>query len=129
MSADQLTNYLLIALIIIVAIGRGVSAALDFYIKKSAAMNKPVDKQVISVKEKADWLVNEASTMLDLAGAEKKEWATNQLQRSNPNLTDAEARGAIQTAYNKKEATQSTSQDSNAQPIGFVSNEDDKNEN
>lgn len=129
MTADQLTNYLLIALIVIVAIGRGVSVALDFYIKKSTAMNKPVDKQVISVKEKADWLVNEASTMLDLAGAEKKEWATNQLQQSNPNLTDTEARGAIQTAYNKKEATQSTSQDANAQPIGFVSNEDDKNEN
>lgn len=112
MSADQLTNYLLIALIVVIAIGRGVEVALDFYIKKMQVMNKPVPKQVIDVRDKADWLVSEASTIMDITGAQKKDWATNQLQQTNPNLSDAEARGAIQSAYDKKKATQSQSTDS-----------------
>ena len=128
MSADQLTNYLLIALIVVIAIGRGVEVALDFYIKKMQVMKKPVPKQVIDVRDKADWLVSEASTIMDITGAQKKDWATNQLQQTNPNLSDAEARGAIQSAYDKKKATQDgnaeTSESDNAQSIGFVSGSD-----
>ena len=131
MTAEQLTNYLLIALIVVIAIGRGVEVALDFYIKKMQVMKKPVPKQVIDVRDKADWLVSEASTIMDITGAQKKDWATNQLQQTNPNLSDAEARGAIQSAYDKKKATQDgnaeTSESDNAQPIGFVSG-DDQNE-
>ena len=132
MSADQLTNYLLIALIVVIAIGRGVEVALDFYIKKMQAMKKPVPKQVIDVRDKADWLVSEASTIMDITGAQKKDWATNQLQQTNPNLSDAEARGAIQSAYDKKKATQygnaETSESNNAQPIGFLDSGDDSDE-
>ena len=40
MTAEQLTNYLLIALIVVIAIGRGVEVALDFYIKKMQVMKK-----------------------------------------------------------------------------------------
>ena len=132
MSAEQLTNYLLIALIVVIAIGRGVEVALDFYIKKMQAMKKPVPKQVIDVRDKADWLVSEASTIMDITGVQKKDWATNQLQQTNPNLSDAEARGAIQSAYDKKKATQygnaETSESNNAQPIGFLDSGDDSDE-
>lgn len=128
MTAEQLTNYLLIALIVVIAIGRGVEVALDFYIKKMQVMKKPVPKQAIDVRDKADWLVSEASTIMEITGAQKKDWATNQLQQTNPNLSDAEARGAIQSAYDKKKATQDgnaeTSESDNAQPIGFVSGSD-----
>ena len=131
MTAEQLTNYLLIALIVVIAIGRGVEVALDFYIKKMQVMKKPVPKQVIVVRDKADWLVSEASTIMDITGAQKKDWATNQLQQTNPNLSDAEARGAIQSAYDKKKATQDgnaeTSESDNAQPIGFLDSGDDGN--
>lgn len=126
MSADQLTNYLLIALIIVIAIGKGISVALDFYIKRMQILKKPVPKQVIDVKDKADWLVSEASTMLDLTGAQKKAWATNQLQETNPHLSDAEARGAIQSAYDQKQATQVESDSGEAVSLGQV--EDDSNE-
>ncbi len=105
-TTDQLTNYLLIALIIIIALARGVSVSLDFYIKKMELMHRSVPKQVIEIREKADWLVSEASTMLTLSGAEKKDWATNQLQKSNPTLTTAEARGVIQTTYDNKQKNQ-----------------------
>lgn len=132
MSADQLTNYLLIALIVVIAIGRGVEVALDFYIKKMQVMKKPVPKQVIDVRDKAEWLVSEASTIMDITGAQKKDWATNQLQQTNPNLSDAEARGAIQSAYDKKKATQDgnaeTSESDNAQPIGFLGSGNDSDE-
>lgn len=126
MSTDQLTNYLLIALIILIAVGKGISAALDFYIKRLQVLKKPVPKQVIDVKDKADWLVSEASTMLNLTGAEKKDWATNQLQETNPHLSDAEARGAIQSAYDQKQATQSESDSGGAVSLGTV--EDDSDE-
>lgn len=127
MSADQLTNYLLIALIVVIAIGRGVEVALDFYIKKMQVMNKPVPKQVIDVRDKADWLVSEASTIMDITGAQKKAWATSQLQQTNPNLSDAEARGAIQSAYDKKKATQSQASDSGgAVSLGNVEDDNDE---
>lgn len=127
MTAEQLTNYLLIALIVVIAIGRGVEVALDFYIKKMQVMKKPVPKQVIDVRDKADWLVSEASTIMDITGAQKKIWATNQLQQTNPNLSDAEARGAIQSAYDKKKSTQNQSTDSGgAVSLGNV--EDDSDE-
>ena len=102
MSADQLTNYLLIALIVVIAIGRGVEVALDFYIKKMQAMKKPVPKQVVGIRDKAEWLVSEASTMLDLTGEQKKEWVSNQLQQADPKLTTPEARGLTQNVYDKQ---------------------------
>lgn len=131
MTASQLTNYLFIALIAVIAIATGVSAGCAIYIKKMELAHKPVPKQVVDIKDKADWLVSEASTMLDLTGAQKKDWASNQLQNINPNLSDAESRGAIQSAYDKKKATQDgnaeTSESDATQPIGFLDSGDDGN--
>ena len=124
MTASQLTNYLFIALIIVIAIATGVSAGCAIYIKKMELAHKPVPKQVVDIKDKADWLVSEASTMLDLTGAQKKDWATNQLQTTNPHLSDAEARGAIQSAYDNKQNAQTSD---NAVSLGNV--EDDSSEN
>lgn len=130
MSADQLTNYLLIALIVVIAIGRGVGVALDFYIKKMQVMKKPVPKQVIDVRDKADWLVSEASTMLDLTGEQKKEWVSNQLQQADPKLTTPEARGLTQNVYDKQNnATQdktSLTDSGGAVSLGTVEDDNDE---
>lgn len=132
MTAAQLNSYIFIITVVVIAVASGVSAACAVYIKRMELAHKPVPKQVIDVKTKADWLVSEASTMLDLTGAEKKDWASNQLQNTNPNLSDAESRGAIQSAYDKKKATQDgnaeTSESDATQPIGFLDSGDDGND-
>lgn len=131
MTTAQLNSYIFIIAVVVIAVASGVSAACAVYIKRMELAHKPVPKQVIDVKTKADWLVSEASTMLDLTGAEKKDWASNQLQNTNPNLSDAESRGAIQSAYDKKKATQDgnaeTSESDATQPIGFLDSGDDSN--
>lgn len=132
MTTAQLNSYIFIIAVVVIAVASGVSAACAVYIKRMELAHKPVPKQVIDVKTKADWLVSEASTMLDLTGAEKKDWASNQLQNTNPNLSDAESRGAIQSAYDKKKATQDgnaeTSESDATQPIGFLDSGDDGND-
>ena len=132
MTTAQLNSYIFIITVVVIAVASGVSAACAVYIKRMELAHKPVPKQVIDVKTKADWLVSEASTMLDLTGAEKKDWASNQLQNTNPNLSDAESRGAIQSAYDKKKATQDgnaeTSKSDATQPIGFLGSGDDGND-
>lgn len=132
MTTAQLNSYIFIITVAVIAVASGVSAACAVYIKRMELAHKPVPKQVIDVKTKADWLVSEASTMLDLTGAEKKDWASNQLQNTNPNLSDAESRGAIQSAYDKKKATQDgnaeTSESDATQPIGFLDSGDDGND-
>lgn len=130
MTASQLTNYLFIALIAVIAIATGVSAGCAIYIKKMELAHKPVPKQVVDIKDKADWLVSEASTMLDLTGEQKKEWVSNQLQQADPKLTTPEARGLTQNVYDKQNsATQdkTASTDSGgAVSLGTV--EDDSDE-
>lgn len=132
MTTAQLNSYIFIIAVVVIAVASGVSAACAVYIKRMELAHKPVPKQVIDVKTKADWLVSEASTMLDLTGAEKKDWASNQLQNTNPNLSDAESRGAIQSAYDKKKDTQDgnaeTSESDATQPIGFLDSGDDGND-
>lgn len=112
MTVAQLNSYIFIIAVAVIAVATAVSAGCAVYIQKMKLAHKPVPQEVIDVKTKADWLVSEASTLLDASGVEKKDWATNQLQQTNPNLSDAEARGAIQSAYDKKQATQSQSTDS-----------------
>ena len=127
MTVAQLNSYIFIIAVAVIAVATAVSAGCAVYIQKMKLAHKPVPQEVIDVKTKADWLVSEASTLLDASGVEKKDWATNQLQQTNPNLSDAEARGAIQSAYDKKQATQSQSTDSNtAVSLGQV--EDDSDE-
>lgn len=127
MTVAQLNSYIFIIAVAVVAVATAVSAGCAVYIQKMKLAHKPVPQEVIDVKTKADWLVSEASTLLDASGVEKKEWATNQLQQTNPNLSDAEARGAIQSAYDKKQATQSQSTDSGgAVSLGTVDDDNDK---
>lgn len=127
MTVAQLNSYIFIIAVAVIAVATAVSAGCAVYIQKMKLAHKPVPQEVIDVKTKADWLVSEASTLLDASGVEKKEWATNQLQQINPNLSDAEARGAIQSAYDKKQATQSQSTDSGgAVSLGTVDDDNDK---
>lgn len=127
MTVAQLNSYIFIIAVAVIAVATAVSAGCAVYIQKMKLAHKPVPQEVIDVKTKADWLVSEASTLLDASGVEKKDWATNQLQQANPNLSDAEARGAIQSAYDKKQATQSQSTDSNtAVSLGTVDDDNDK---
>lgn len=127
MTVAQLNSYIFIIAVAVIAVATAVSAGCAVYIQKMKLAHKPVPQEVIDVKTKADWLVSEASTLLVASGVEKKEWATNQLQQINPNLSDAEARGAIQSAYDKKQATQSQSTDSTtAVSLGTVDDDNDK---
>lgn len=127
MTVAQLNSYIFIIAVAVIAVATAVSAGCAVYIQKMKLAHKPVPQEVIDVKTKADWLVSEASTLLNASGVEKKEWATNQLQQTNPNLSDAEARGAIQSAYDKKQATQSQSTDSTtAVSLGTVDDDNDK---
>ena len=127
MTVAQLNSYIFIIAVAVIAVATAVSAGCAVYIQKMKLAHKPVPQEVIDVKTKADWLVSEASTLLDASGVEKKDWATNQRQQTNPNLSDAEARGAIQSAYDKKQATQSQSTDSNtAVSLGTVDDDNDK---
>lgn len=72
MSIEQLMNYALIVLIVIVAVSQGVSTALVFYIKKMTASGKKVPEQVVTAKEASDALYSQANKLLDLTGAEKR---------------------------------------------------------
>ena len=127
MSMDQIMNIALIVLIIVVAISQGVSTALDFYIKKMTASGKKVPEQVVTVKEASDALYSQANKLLDFTGAEKKSWATDQLLKQKPQLTEEVAAGMIQKSYDdaQKEKVTPAQNDEVAEPIGFVQAEDD----
>ena len=127
MSMDQIMNIALIVLIIVVAISQGVSTALDFYIKKMTASGKKVPEQVVTVKEASDALYSQANKLLDFTGAEKKSWATDQLLKQKPQLTEEVAAGMIQKSYDdaQKEMAAPAQNDEVAEPIGFVQPEDD----
>lgn len=128
MTVAQLNSYIFIIAVAVIAVATAVSAGCAVYIQKMKLAHKPVPQEVIDVKTKADWLVSEASTLLDASGVEKKDWATNQLQQTNPNLSDAEARGAIQSAYDKKKATQGEVQTTGDSAVSLGQVEDDDNE-
>ena len=124
---EQLTNYALIVLIVIVAVSQGVSTALDFYIKKMTASGKKVPEQVVTVKEASDALYSQANKLLDLTGAEKKSWATDQLLKQKTQFTKKLPTGMIQKSYDQAQKEMATpSQDNETvEPIGFVQLEDD----
>lgn len=129
MTLTQLTNYLMIALLILVAVCEGIHTALDFYIKKAQATNKPVPKQLMSIDEIAKFVVDEAAT-LDISGAEKKAKAVqdllNQAKAEGKPVTEEVAKGAVQHAYNATQKDTGNTSDTGAQSIGFVS--DDTND-
>ena len=125
MDMNDFMQYALVVLIIVVAVSQGVSTALDFYIKKMTANGKKVPTQVVSVKEASDALYSEANKLLDFTGAEKKDWATNQLLKQKPNLTKEVAAGMIQKSYDDAQVKTEATQDTNAKQIGFVSGDDD----
>ena len=129
MSLTQITDYVTIGVLIIVAIATGVDTALSFYIKRANELKKPVPQQVMTIDEIAKFVVSEAAT-LDVSGAEKKVKAVqdllDQAKAEGKPVTEAVAKGAVQHAYDQRKATQASNDaDSEAQPIGFVQPEDD----
>lgn len=130
MTQEQLTNYLLMALIVVVAVSKGISATIDYIASKS---KKPLPKQVITIDEIAKFVVAEAAT-LDLTGAGKKAKAVEDLMEQakaeGKPITKPVAQGAVQNAYdqrpaaeNKSTQTELTSDDEDAKQIGFVQGE------
>lgn len=129
MTVTQITNYAVIIGMIVVALATGIDAALSFYIKRSAELNKPVPQQLMTIDEIAKFVVSEAAT-LDVSGAEKKVKAVqdllDQAKAEGKPVTEAVAKGAVQHAYDQRKVTQASNDaDSEAQPIGFVQAEDD----
>lgn len=135
MSLTQITDYVTIGVLIIVAIATGVDTALSFYIKRAGELHKPVPQQVMTIDEIAKFVVSEAAT-LDVSGAEKKARAVqallDQAKQENKPVTESVAKGAVQHAYDQvkqeKEKATPEKEDETAQPIGFVQPEDKKND-
>lgn len=130
MTVAQLTDYILIVILALVAICQGISTGIDFFASKS---KKPLPKEVMTINEIAKFVVSEAAT-LDVSGAEKKAQAVqallNQAKKEGKPITESVAKGAVQHAYDqaKQEKEKATPvEDETAKPIGFVSG-DDQNE-
>ena len=130
MTVTQLTDYILIVVLALVAICQGISTGIDFFASKS---KKPLPKEVMTINEIAKFVVSEAAT-LDISGAEKKAQAVqallNQAKKEGKPITESVAKGAVQHAYDqaKQEKEKATPvEDETAKPIGFVSG-DDKDE-
>lgn len=130
MTVTQLTDYVLIVVLALVAICQGISTGIDFFTSKS---KKPLPKEVMTINEIAKFVVSEAAT-LDVSGAEKKARAVqallDQAKKENKPITESVAKGAVQHAYDqaKQEKEMVTPvEDETAKPIGFVSG-DDQNE-
>lgn len=130
MTVTQLTDYILIVVLALVAICQGISTGIDFFASKS---KKPLPKEVMTINEIAKFVVSEAAT-LDVSGAEKKAQAVqallNQAKKEGKPVTESVAKGAVQHAYDqaKQEKEMATPvEDETAKPIGFVSG-DDQNE-
>lgn len=132
MSMDQIYNISVLALVAISAISLGVSTALKYYTDKMKAEGKDVPHQVISAQEASDALYSEASMLLNATGAEKKDWATKQLQEQKPGLTKSVAAGMIQKSYDDAHANDekpdTSDSEETTQPIGFLDSGDDSNE-
>lgn len=132
MSADQILDYIGIICLIIVAIATGIDAALSFYIKRAAELKKPVPQQVMTIDEIAKFVVSEAAT-LDASGAEKKVQAVkaliDQANAEGKKVTEPVARGAVQHAYDQRQANASVEPADTEQPaqIGFLDSGDDSN--
>ena len=130
MTVTQLTDYVLIVVLALVAICQGISTGIDFFASKS---KKPLPKEVMTIDQIAKFVVSEAAT-LDVSGAEKKARAVqallDQAKAEGKPITESVAKGAVQHAYDqaKQEEEMTTPvEDETAKPIGFVSG-DDQNE-
>ena len=75
MTVTQLTDYVLIVVLALVAICQGISTGIDFFASKS---KKPLSKEVMTIDQIAKFVVSEAAT-LDVSGAEKKARAVQAL--------------------------------------------------
>lgn len=128
MTVTQLTDYILIVVLALVAICQGISTGIDFFASKS---KKPLPKEVMTINEIAKFVVSEAAT-LDVSGAEKKARAVqallDQAKKENKPITESVAKGAVQHAYDQakqKKEKATPVEDETAKPIGFVQPEDD----
>ena len=104
MSLTQITDYVTIGVLVIVAIATGVDAALSFYIKRANELKKPVPQPLMTIDEIAKFVVSEAAT-LDVSGAEKKIKAVqallDQAKAEGKPVTETVAKGAVQHAYDQ----------------------------
>ena len=129
MTVTQLTDYILIVVLALVAICQGISTGIDFFASKS---KKPLPKEVMTIDEIAKFVVSEAAT-LDISGAEKKAQAVqallNQAKKEGKPITESVAKGAVQHAYDQakqeKEMATPAQDDETVEPISFVQLEDD----
>ena len=129
MTVTQLTDYILIVVLALVAICQGISTGIDFFASKS---KKPLPKEVMTIDEIAKFVVSEAAT-LDISGAEKKAQAVqallNQAKKEGKPITESVAKGAVQHAYDQakqeKEMATPSQDNETVEPIGFVQLEDD----
>ena len=132
MSLTQITDYVTVIALVIVAIATGVDTALSFYIKRAGELHKPVPQQLMTIDEIAKFVVSEAAT-LDISGAEKKAQAVqallDQARKEGKPITESVAKGAVQHAYDQakqeKEKATPPEDDETVEPIGFVQTEDD----
>lgn len=127
MNLSQLNEYLFVGFLVFVAICQGVSTGIDFFASKS---KKPLPKDVMTIDQIAKFVVSEAAT-LDISGAQKKIQAVqallDQAKKENKPVTETVAKGAVQRAYEQMtadKAKEEATQDTNAQPIGFVSGDE-----
>lgn len=127
MNLSQLNEYLFVGFLVFVAICQGVSTGIDFFASKS---KKPLPKDVMTIDQIAKFVVSEAAT-LDISGAQKKIQAVqallDQAKKENKPVTETVAKGAVQRAYDQMtadKAKEEATQDTNAQPIGFVSGDE-----
>lgn len=125
----QITDYVIVIAMIIVAVCQGISTAIHVYQKET---KKPLPKQLMTIDQIAEFVVDEAATF-DVSGAEKKikavEALMDQAKAEGKPITKEVAKGAVQNAYNKKAAKEekkATPEDNEqAVQIGFVSDTDE----
>lgn len=125
----QITDYVVVIAMIIVAVCQGISTSIRVYQRET---KKPLPKQLMTIDEIAEFVVDEAATF-DISGAEKKvkavEALMDQAKAEGKPITKEVAKGAVQNAYNKKAAKEekkATPEDSEqAVQIGFVSDTDE----
>lgn len=129
MSLTQLTDYVAMGALLLVAVAKGVDTAIIYYTQRTS---KPVPKAVLTIDDIAKYVVAEYATFSNLTGAQKKAGAVqdliNQANKEGKPITEQVAKGAVQNAYNEAYLSQESADDDQVKPIGFVDTNGDDND-
>lgn len=135
MSLTQLTDYVAMGALLLVAVAKGVDTAIIYYTQRTS---KPVPKAVLTIDDIAKYVVAEYATFSNLTGAQKKAGAVqdliNQANKEGKPITEQVAKGAVQNAYNEAYLSQAdpngqeSADDDQVKPIGFVGTNGDDND-